>query len=128
MTTPSPLVLVVNDDGPSLFLLAQYLRAGGYRVVEAQTGADALELAARESPDLVVLDVLLPDVVGYEVARRLRAAPATARIGVVYVSASYDVAEVRSNDGTGDAYMAPPIDREELLTTVRLVLRTRGTR
>ena len=126
MTTPGPLLLVVNDDGPSLYLLARHLRGGGYRVPEARSGADALDRAARDSPALVVLDVKLPDVSGYEVARLLRAGPATARDGIVFVSASYEAAEVRSGDGAGDAYLAQPVDDDTLLTTVRLVLASRG--
>ncbi|HEU4411547.1 MAG TPA: response regulator [Polyangiaceae bacterium] len=121
----SALLLIVNDDAPSRYLLARYLRQGGFRVLEANDGAEALEVVARERPDLVVLDVRLPNVSGYEVGRRLRAEPETAGIGILYVSAYYPVDVVNAEAGDGDAYMAQPIDQTELLTTVRLVLKTR---
>lgn len=117
--------MIVNDDAPSRYLLARYLRQGGFRVLEANDGAEALEVVARERPDLVVLDVRLPNVSGYEVGRRLRAEPETAGIGILYVSAYYPVDVVNAEAGDGDAYMAQPIDQTELLTTVRLVLKTR---
>ncbi|HEU4539223.1 MAG TPA: response regulator [Polyangiaceae bacterium] len=125
---PAASVLVVNDDRPSLYLLSRYLKQGGFRVLEAASGVEALEAAVRERPDLVVLDVLLPDVSGYEVGRRLRAAPATAGVGILYVSAHFPIDALRSTGVGGDAYMQQPVDDTELLTTARLVLQTRQTR
>lgn len=123
-STP-PLVLVVNDDAPGRYLLGRYLRQGDLRVVEASSGAEALAIAARTLPDLVVLDVKLPDLCGYEVARRLRASPAAANLGVVYVSAFYTAETIRGVPGGGDAYLTFPLDGAELLTTIRLVLQAR---
>ena len=119
-------LLVVHDDPASRYLLARYLRQAGFDVVEAADGPEALELIAHHRPELVVLDVRLPSISGYEVGRQLRANPATAGVGILYVSAYYAVDLVHSGDGGGDAYMAQPVDPDELLTTVRLVLQTRS--
>jgi CheY-like chemotaxis protein len=123
--TPDVLLLVVNGHAPTRYLLAHYLRGGSFRVIEAADAAGALELAARERPDVVVLDVNLPDLSGYEVARRLRTERATGGVGIVFVSASYTAQALRAEAGEGDAYLAEPVDPVELLTTVALVLRTR---
>lgn len=94
-------------------------------MLEAKDGAEALEMVAREPPNLIVLDVRLPHVSGYEVGRRLRADPMTSNIGILYISAYYTVDVASAEAGEGDAYMAQPVDQSELLTTVQLVLKTR---
>src|SRR5262245_57506096 len=71
--TQKSKILVVDDEDAGRFVKSQTLRRGGYAVIEASTGGEALALAAREQPDLVVLDVNLPDISGLEVCRRLRA-------------------------------------------------------
>lgn len=88
----------------------------------ALEGASAPNLAARERP-AVVLEVNLPDLAGYEVARILRADPATERVAVVYVSASYTSDETLSAEGVGDAYLPYPVHADQPLTAVRLELR-----
>ena len=80
-----PLVLVVDDNERNLRLARDVLRAAGFRTLEATTGGDALELADRELPDVVLLDLGLPDIHGTAVARTLRDAERTARIPLVAV-------------------------------------------
>jgi len=119
-------VVVVDDYADSRALLAMYLRTEGFQVKEAATGMEALEVAATQ-PSLMILDINLPDIDGFEVCRRLKSEPRTAGITVLQVSATYREAShrVRGLDGGADAYLTLPVDREELMATVRALLRIR---
>jgi PAS domain S-box-containing protein len=124
---PPSTLLNINDDDANRYVLTRMLRSAGYRVLEGATGAEALRLAREERPDLVVLDVKLPDLNGIEVCRRLKADPSTARIAVLHVSARYVRTEnkVEGLESGADGYLAQPVDAEELLATVRALLRMR---
>jgi signal transduction histidine kinase len=123
----SATILNVNDDEATRYLSTRTLRMAGYQVLEAATGEEALRLAERERPDVVVLDVKLPDISGYEVCKRLRARPETASIAVMHTSATYVTADkkVRGLEGGADAYLTEPFEGEELIATVRSLLRMR---
>jgi CheY-like chemotaxis protein len=128
--TPPATVLVVDDSEAKRYLLASWLRRDGYAVAEAATGGDALAAARAGRPDLVVLDVRLPDLNGTEVCERLKADPATAVIPVIQVSA-IDVAgadRARGLQRGADAYLAEPIEPEEFLATVTAALRSSRAR
>src|SRR3954454_13599413 len=107
---PTPPVLVVDDSLSQRIHLAHTLHEAGFEVREAATGAEALRLAAEHRPHLVVLDVVLPDIQGYEVCRRLKADPATAACLVLMLSG----VATRSGDrvlglGSGaDGYLVKP--------------------
>ncbi len=103
------------------------MRQAGYDVREAGTGAEALRLARELSPEIVLLDVNLPDMNGVDVCRELRRDPATAAIAVVHVSATAVEAPNRARglEFGADAYLVEPVDRTELLATVQSVLRRR---
>ncbi len=120
-------VLNVNDDSASLYMVSRILEMGGYHVREAVNGTEALRLAAELRPDVVVLDVRLPDISGYEVCQRLRANPETASIGVVHTSATFVTPDkkVRGLEGGADAYLTEPFEATELLATVKSLLRLR---
>jgi signal transduction histidine kinase len=116
-------ILAVDDNDALRYSLSRTLQGGGYRVIEARTGAEALELAD-QSPDLITLDVRLPDVDGFEVCRRLKANPRTAHIPVLHISATFTDKEYRVRGlEAADGYLAEPISREELLATVGALLR-----
>jgi PAS domain S-box-containing protein len=119
-------VLNVDDYPAALYATSRVLRQAGYNVVEASTGMEALRRAG-ESPDLIILDVNLPDVDGFEVARRIKADPETATIPVLQMSAAYREPEHRALglEGGADAYLAQPVEPRELLATVRALLRVR---
>ncbi len=121
------LVLNVNDDEATRYLYSNILRRGGYRVLEAANGETALRLVGRERPDLVLLDVRLPDLSGLEVCRRIKSDPHTATILVVQTSATFASLDRRIEglDSGADAYLAQPIESVELLATIRAMLRTR---
>lgn len=101
------------------------LRRSGYTVVEVGTGAEALERIGKELPDLVILDVKLPDMDGFEVCAQLRQGPAARPVKVLHTSAmSFTTAKkVKSLDAGADGYLAEPFEEEELLATVRSLLR-----
>lgn len=121
---PAVTVVVVDDYADGRALMSMLLRKEGYEVKEAATGAEALALAARR-PSLMILDVDLPDLGGFEVCRRLKNDPHTAGVPILQVSAAYREAghRVRGLDGGADAYLTLPVDKEELIATVRALLR-----
>lgn len=120
-------ILNVNDDEATRYLSTRTLQMAGYRVLEASTGEDALRLADQERPDVVVLDVKLPDISGFEVCKRLRARPETASLAVMHTSATFVTLDkkVRGLEGGADAYLTEPFESEELVATVRSLLRMR---
>ena len=120
-------ILNVNDDDASRYMVTRILEMSGHRVIEASNGGDALRLAAELRPELVVLDVRLPDISGYEVAARLRSRPETASISVMHTSATFVTADkrVQGLDSGADAYLTEPFEPAELLATVKSLLRLR---
>ena len=117
--------LVVDDTPSKRYVLSSWLRRAGFTVVEAETGAEALKRVETMRVDVVVLDVKLPDMSGFDVCERIKGQPAYAAVPVVHVSA----AAVKVRDRThglsrgADAYLVEPIDPDELLATVQAVLR-----
>jgi len=120
------MALVVNDDPASRYVTSRILTHAGYGVVEAETGQEGLD-RAREGADVIVLDVKLPDVDGFEVCRRLKADPATASIPVLQTSAAYTTAESRAQglDSGADGYLVQPFEAIELVATLSALLRAR---
>ena len=119
--TPEPLLLVVDDDAPVRRFLRAGLTSEGYRLVEAVNGAEALAHAATRSPDLVLLDLGLPDLDGFEVVRRLRE---WTQVPVVVLSArGQEEDKIRALDAGADDYVTKPFAMGELLARVRVALR-----
>ncbi len=117
----SPLVLVVEDDTAVRRVLATSLPAHGYRVVEASTAVEALRQVEQYVPDLVLLDLGLPDLDGVEVARRIRA---WSRVPIVVVSArGREAQKVEALDAGADDYVTKPFGFPELLARMRAALR-----
>ena len=117
-------VLVVDDDLELASLIAYALRQAGYLVVEAHDGLEALAAAARESPDLVVLDVNLPRLGGLDVLRRLRATPGTSATPILLLTVrAAEEDQVLGLDLGADDYMAKPFSPRTLLARVRALLR-----
>jgi DNA-binding response OmpR family regulator len=109
------LVVLLVEDDPSMRLLVRFnLEAAGFRVVIATTGKEGVELAANESPDLVLLDVMLPDLGGFEVAQKLRAVP------VVFVSARASESDLERGRAAGAIdYVTKPFDPVSLAERLR---------
>src|SRR5262245_25115636 len=121
MPAHSPLVLVIEDDPPIRRLLHTTLAGEGYRLAEAETGERAVRLAAQQPPDLVILDLGLPDIDGQDVLRRLRE---WMRSPVIVLSArDQEKQKVAALDAGADDYLTKPFGTGELLARVRVALR-----
>jgi two-component system, OmpR family, KDP operon response regulator KdpE len=119
--TASARILLVDDEASIQRTLAPLLRSRGYEVDVAGTGADALKIAAQHAPDLIVLDLGLPDIEGSEVCRRIRT---TAAMPIIILSARGNEADkVAALDLGADDYVTKPFGPEELLARIRVWLR-----
>jgi class 3 adenylate cyclase/CheY-like chemotaxis protein len=123
MNSPAK-ILVVDDTPRNVKLLADLLAVKGYGVVTAGSGREALAKLEVERPDLVLLDVVMPEMSGYEVCRSIRATPAMAMLPVVMVTALDPVEErVKGIDAGADDFLTKPINQPELLARVKSLLR-----
>src|SRR5580765_1098734 len=123
----SAKVLVVDDTPHNVKLLADLLGAKGYAVATAVNGEEALAKVASESPDLVLLDVMMPGLSGYDVCRRLRADPATALLPIVLVTSLDPQGErVKGIEAGADDFLPKPINQAELFARVRSLLRIKA--
>ena len=116
-----PLVLAVDDEAGILRLLKVELAAQGFRVITASNGEEALQLAEEQRPDLVLLDIVMPELTGAEVLRRLRERWSTP---VIFVTAKdADADKVRGLEFGADDYIVKPFSPDELAARIRAVLR-----
>ena len=124
-TQPPDTLLIAEDDPLLIPLLKATFRNSGLRVITAGTGTQALDLARTERPDLVLLDVGLPEMNGYEVCRAIKTDPQTAVIRVVMLTARAGAADQRlAAEAGADTYLTKPFSPTGLLDVVRSVLRT----
>ena len=123
---PGTTLLVVEDEPNILELLSASLRYAGFDVVTASAGSEAVQAAQRHRPDLIVLDIMLPDMDGFDVLRRLRGGGA--RVPVLFLTARDAMEDkVRGLTLGGDDYVTKPFSLEEVVARIRAVLRrTRG--
>ena len=120
-------ILVVDDDPKIVFMLTNLLEDNGYQVVTAANGEVALDCAAIDHPDLVLLDVGLPDMDGTEVCAKLRRNPLTRSIRVIFLTAfSSDERLEQAIDMGGDDFLIKPVNGAELLLRIRALLQTRN--
>jgi len=122
-------LLIVDDNATTRYAMRRVLERHGYQVQEAGTGAEGLALVASAVPDALILDVNLPDMSGFDIARQLRADPRTALLPLIHVSAaSIETGDIITGlDAGGDAYLIHPVDPDVLLATLRTLLRVRDT-
>ena len=120
-----PRILVVDDLPQNIRLLEAMLGARGHDVVAASSGADALALARRGDIDLVLLDIVMPEMDGYEVCRTLRAGDATRFLPIVMVTASGEQEKLAAIEAGADDFVTKPFDQAELLARVHSLVRVK---
>lgn len=127
MSKPRVTILHVDDNEANRYVVTRILHNAGFTVVEAATGAAGLKAIAEHQPALVILDVKLPDLSGFEVCRQIKSNPETAFIPVLHLSASFVQSQDKAEglDSGADAYLAQPVEPIELIATVRSLLRIR---
>lgn len=120
----TPIVLVVDDNQQNLELLQAYLEDMKCITVPAKDGPEALEIIANKPPDLVLLDIMMPKMSGFEVCKRIKNAPDTTNIPVIMVTALNDFADIERGIDVGtDDFISKPVNKLELLTRVRTMLK-----
>jgi two-component system sensor histidine kinase/response regulator len=127
MDSPMISVLNVDDYPPGLYARTKILRQAGFDVIEATTGNQTLKLAFEHKPAVILLDVNLPDMHGFEVCRRMRTNPALAASTILHISASsvQEHQQVNGLDTGADGYLIEPVDPAVLIATIRAYLRVR---
>ncbi len=117
-------ILIVEDNALNRALLQAVLKRAGYELLMAEDGETGVELALRENPDLILMDVMLPLINGYEATRRIKMNPATRHIPIVAITANDAPSERdRALDAGCDGYITKPIDTRILPNQIRLFLR-----
>ncbi len=116
--------ILVVDDEPTIVRLMEFILARqGHQMLVATNGEDALAKVRAEKPDLVLLDIMMPRIDGYEVARTLRADPETARLPIIMLSAKAQEEDIRKGRDVGvDQYITKPFSPEHLVHAVRDML------
>ncbi|MEK6684491.1 MAG: response regulator [Nitrospirota bacterium] len=116
-------ILIADDEGNLRFLLRKTLEGDGFYILEAVDGKQALALAQKHLPDLIVLDVVMPDLYGSEVCERLRKQPKTARIPIIIITANANLYnEKQAKESGADYYMAKPFSPMKLRNLVHQIL------
>lgn len=120
-------ILVVEDNPQNMRLIDMVLRTRGYNLLKATDGKEGLDMAVREQPDLIIMDVQLPKMDGLEVTRRLRSKPISSRVPIVAVTAyAMKGDQDKALDAGCDAYMSKPIDTRALPELVGELLQKRS--
>ncbi len=120
---PRPKILVVDDLPQNVRLLEAVLASNGYAVTSASSGPEALEKLTADPPELVLLDIQMPGMNGYEVCRRIRSDPATRFLPVVMITSSDTEARVNAIEAEADDFVTKPFNQQELLARVRSLVR-----
>jgi CheY-like chemotaxis protein len=120
-------ILIADDHAQGVELLEAFLLGSPYEVRTAENGEEALRLVANWKPDLVLLDVMMPRISGFEVCKRLRGDPATRDVAVIMVTALDQPSDVeRAVEAGTDDFLTKPVNKTELLRCVRSLLKSRS--
>ena len=129
MVASGPEVLVVDDEPDLRALVAHHLRAAGFRVRAVECGLDAIARATHERPAVVVLDVVLPDVPGVEVCKRMRALPDLDQVAILVVSGRSEQRDLRAAYEAGaDDYLTKPFRVQDVVSRVQALVRRLSAR
>ena len=127
MASPPATLLIVDDEPQALKLLETLLQHEGYQTLTASSGEEALQLVARQPPDLIVLDIMMPGMDGFEVASQLKSNEATAGIPIIMLSSlSESSARVAGLEAGAEEFISKPVERAELWLRVRNLLRLKA--
>ena len=126
--SPRPRVLIVDDEPLNLELLRQELDVLGYEIDEARSGEEALRRAGEQPPDVILLDIMMPGMDGFEVCRRLKASEATRDVPVIFMTALSEIADkITAFEAGGVDYVTKPFQVEEVLARVGTHVELRRT-
>jgi CheY-like chemotaxis protein len=128
MSSEPATILIIDDEPQNRRLLEALLQPEGYRTQSASSGDEAMALIAEHAPDLVLLDIMMPGIDGFEVATRIKSNPATANIPIIMVTAQdgRGARVIGLNSGV-EEFLSKPIDRAELWLRVRNLLRLKAS-
>lgn len=122
-----PKVLVVDDNPLNIELLDAYLKSSGYEIITATNGREALSIIDSNPPDLLLLDIMMPEMDGYEVCRKVKGEPSTRTIPIVLLTALHDVQDrIKGIEAGCDDFISKPFNNIELLTRVKSLLRIKA--
>jgi len=120
-------ILIVEDEESLLKLESIILTSKGYQVTGCSDGASALDEIARNPPDLVILDIMLPGMDGFEVCRRIRSHPESSRVPVIMLSARKNSQDIeRGTQAGAEAYITKPFKSAQLISTIEQILSSSG--
>ena len=123
---PQSTVLIVDDNPQNVELLQAFLETLPVKIVTAGDGVEALEKIEQHSPDLILLDIMMPRMSGFQVCRRIKSDPKTRDIQVLMVTALNELGDIeQANECGTDDFVSKPVNRLELLTRVKSLLRVR---
>ena len=123
-TAKTPVILVVDDNRENLELLEAYLEDINCKTIAAYDGPEALEIIKKDNPDLILLDIMMPKMSGFEVCRRVKNDPSTAHIPIIMVTALNEFGDMqRAVDCGTDDFVSKPVNKLEMLTRVKTMLK-----
>jgi len=127
MTPPSKTVLIIEDEEDAAELFAEMMRVSGFRVLKTSNSTPALAMMAAEKPDVIILDIMMPDISGLEILRQMRRDPELSNIPVVVVSAKSMPADIKNGMEAGaSTYLTKPVGFLDLKEAVERALVSRA--
>ena len=122
-TTLMSTILIVEDTLSELELMSHYLREGGYTVINAVGAKEALEKISQQKPDVIITDVVMPGMSGFELCRRLKTHPDTEKVPIVICSSKdQEIDRLWGMKQGADAYLTKPFTREQILRAIKAVV------
>ncbi len=126
---PSDLILIVDDAFENRLLLSSQLRIEGYQIIEAENGREGIEIAKERQPDIILLDIMMPEMNGFEACKALREDPTTHHIPIIMVTSLNDVkSRIDGKKAGADEFLSRPHVREELMVRVRTLIEIKQAR